>query len=501
MDYFYDGQIRRFLTQFMRIFVGFKYETGDGTQKTVPVMYGDLNKQVANIIKENSENKLPSVPRIACYITGLEMDTSRLSDPSFVSKLNVRARDYTFNSAGADPTYTGEQGGNFTVERLMPTPFTLSVKADIWTSNTDQKLQLLEQMLVLFNPSLEIQGSDNYVDWTSLTTVYLESTSFSSRTIPQGAAEDIDVCSLDFTIPIYISPPTKVKKLGIVRGIIANIFTEEGDVVDLSNLIYSNQNASGYSGVTVGGAGSATAQIVSNGNYPVLLFSANNGQQYDYTLTVVDPASAIRSLGLESKEFSNGKVLSWEAIFDQMGGKPAGSLVYFKQPNNFEIRGTMAIHPTEPNILLVTLDPEGIPTNTLITSAVGGTRGTIDAIIDPFNYNPIEKFGGANNIPVGTRFLMLETIGHADNVDGADGWKGSDGSTEANGSFVLEENSIVEWDGSSWEMIKTSATLDNPTYVTNLKTGIQYVWNGTEWLKSFEGEYSPGYWRFDLDPD
>ena len=278
------------------------------------------------------------------------------------------------------------------------------------------------------------------------------------------------------------------------------MFSESGDVVDISSLIYNNQNSSGYVSNVTGGAGNANALVTTNGLYPVILFSANNGQRYDYTLTVVDPASAVRKLGLESKEYSNGKVLSWDAIFDQMGGKPAGSMVYFKQPTGFELRGTMAVHPTEPNVLLITLDPEGIPSNTLITSAVGGTRGTIDAIVDPFNYNPVEKFGGANNIPVGTRFLMLESIGHADNEDGADGWKGSDGSTN-NGSFVIEENSIVEWDGSSWEMIKTQNTLDNPTYITNLKTGIQYTWNGEYWLKSFEGEYSPGYWRFDLDPD
>ena len=57
MDFFYDGQIRRYVTQFMRIFIGFKYQAGDGTQKSVPVMYGDLTRQVASIIKDNSENK------------------------------------------------------------------------------------------------------------------------------------------------------------------------------------------------------------------------------------------------------------------------------------------------------------------------------------------------------------------------------------------------------------------------------------------------------------
>ena len=32
-------------------------------------------------------------------------------------------------------------------------------------------------------------------------------------------------------------------------------------------------------------------------------------------------------------------------------------------------------------------------------------------------------------------------------------------------------------------------------YVTNATTGIQYKWTGTQWLKSFEGEYAPKSWR------
>ena len=92
MDYFYDGQIRRYVTQFMRIFMGFKYKTGDGTVRQIPVMYGDMTRQVAAIIKDNSENKMSTVPKIACYISGLEMDTTRLADASFVSKLNITER-------------------------------------------------------------------------------------------------------------------------------------------------------------------------------------------------------------------------------------------------------------------------------------------------------------------------------------------------------------------------------------------------------------------------
>jgi hypothetical protein len=117
------------------------------------------------------------------------------------------------------------------------------MKAEIWTSNTDQKLQLLEQILVLFNPSLEIQTTDNYVDWTSISVVDLSSINFSSRTIPQGTESDIDVCTLDFQTPIWISPPAKVKKMGIIKNIIMNVFGESGQLLGLEDLIFNGDGA------------------------------------------------------------------------------------------------------------------------------------------------------------------------------------------------------------------------------------------------------------------
>jgi hypothetical protein len=247
MDYFYDGQIRRYVTQFMRVFIGFKYKTGDGTIKHVPVTYGDMTRQVAAIIKENSENKLSSVPKISCYISGLEMDSTRLADASFVSKLNIRER--AWEEVDGQVEYQNYQGGGYTVERLMPTPFKLSMKADIWTSSTDQKLQLTEQILVLFNPSLEIQTTDNYIDWTSLSVIDLSSINFTSRSIPVGTESEIDVCSLEFKMPIYISPPAKVKKLGVIRNLVMNVFGETGDILSLDDLIYNDSVGGGRGGI------------------------------------------------------------------------------------------------------------------------------------------------------------------------------------------------------------------------------------------------------------
>jgi hypothetical protein len=492
MDYFYDGQLRRYVTQFMRIFIGFKYKAGDGEERQIPVLYGDLTRQVASIIRENSMNKLPTVPRMACYITGLEMDTTRLSDPTFVSKIHVRERKYT--DAGGTIEYQNAQGGNYTVERLMPTPYTLKMKADIWSSNTDQKLQILEQILVLFNPSLEIQTTDNYIDWTSLSAVYMTSTNFSSRTIPQGAESEIDICSLEFTMPVWITPPAKVKKLGIVQTIINNVFTEEGDIKDLESLIYNRQK--GTWGTTTN-------------RFRVLLFKSNTGNLRDgqYDVTVVDPSAAVLATGLNDISYKNGDPFDWNRLFEIQGGYKPGCEIWFEQPTGYEIRGTFVVNPLDPSILVASLDTDTFPSNTDIASSVNGldSRGTVDAIIDPYKFNPIETFGGQYLIPLGIRYLMLDDVNNSANVggnttfpptyayDGPDAWKNANGTDP-----VIKANSIIEWDGENWIELWDPATGTNPTYIQNIRTGIQYKWDGVQWLKSFEGEYAPGLWGFAL---
>jgi hypothetical protein len=539
MDFFYDGQIRRYVTQFMRVFMGFKYQAGDGTLKTVPVTYGDMTRQVATIIRENSENKMPSVPKISCYITGLEMDTSRLSDSSFVSKLNIRERAWENTPDGVE--YKNYQGGGYTVERLMPTPFKLKMKADIWTSNTDQKLQLTEQILVLFNPSLEIQTTDNYIDWTSLSVLNLSSLNFSSRTIPVGTESEIDICSLEFDMPIYISPPTKVKKLGVVRNLVMNVFAESGDVMSLDDLVYG---------------GDATARLPQvEGNWRVLLLKSSNGQANDYDLSIVSPSEVVEATGL-SVPSKQGDRIDWSKILDLYGGYVPGiSKIYFLQPDGSEIGGTFTVNEVDPTFMLVTIEDK--PSNTVIISETYPSgRTTIDAIVDPYKFNPKRpnKEESDQTIAAGTRYLVLDDVNNSSNngttidrptyynYDGPDAWKNSNGSDP-----VIHANTIVEWNGTEWidllpmwelstypvgsgivyatgeiviydgvaykanadisELDNTIIPSDNSKFTPtslifqNLKTGIQYRWaDGGQWYKSFEGEYASGYWRLALDP-
>jgi hypothetical protein len=142
-QYFYDAQIERFLAQFIRMVSGFQVEfgqdrTGRKTLQRVPVYWGDSSRQVQTIISNNSGGStLPVVPAMTVYINGINYDRDRVQEPNFVGKMSIRQR--AFNEATQE--YENRQGNAFSIERLMPVPFTIELKLDIWTSNTKQKLQ------------------------------------------------------------------------------------------------------------------------------------------------------------------------------------------------------------------------------------------------------------------------------------------------------------------------------------------------------------------------
>lgn len=469
MQHFYDGQIRRYITQMIRLMSNFSYKDGDGKLTQVPVMYGDITRQVGHIVRDNSENKIPSAPRIGVYITGLELDRDRLADASFVGKVHLRERDYD----ETNNEYLNTQGKNVTVERLMPTPYKLTVSADIWSTNTEQKLQIMEQILMLFNPSLEIQTTDNYIDWTSLSVVDLESVNFSSRSMPTGTESEIDVGSLTFTTPIYISPPVKVKKLGVITNIIMSMFNEDTGNVDLGATMpeLKRYNDEFGEGVFMEDKDGTTTRKDTAG----LAITAYN----DYDLLVLGNTAQLIHRGVVGNT-------NWNGFFEALPGTFRSGLSQLQLTRldiNQSVNGTVAVNPTDETTLIINWDEDTIPSDMVLTGSTGD-RNKIDYIIDPTNFNPTTIKSN------GVRVLLLGSIGSATNTDGADAWKNNDGT-----DFIASENDIVEWTGTKWQILFDSSTVSDIKFVTNLNTSIQYKWTGTEWVKSIEGEYRNGAWR------
>jgi len=468
MQHFYDGQIRRYLTQMMRILANFPVQDGKGVQKEVPVTYGDLTRQVANIIRENSENKLPSAPRIAVYLTGLELDKDRLTDSTYTRKTNIRERAYDDDNN----EYLNTQGKNYTVERLIPTPYMMRVNADIWTSNTDQKLQLLEQILVLFNPSLEMQTTDNFIDWTSITVVNLENVTWSNRSVPVGVDSEIDIATLTFSVPIYISPPTKVRKMGVITNIITSMFDESlGTIEDgVSAPILNAYDDVPRAGITENEFGrkaqSEAASEMANVNYNT------------YGAFLDGDAAQLYSNGIVGNK-------NWREIFEALPGQYAAdvSRIFFtSQENASTVTGTFTLSPFDEGKILINWDTDSFPSDSVIAG-----RTSIDYIINPTNFNP------SSIKTSGVRLLLLEDIGSDDATEFPVAWQNADTT-----GLVASANDIVEWDGAKWNIIFDASATTEITYTTNLNTSVQYRFNNGEWLLSIDGDYPVGTWRVEL---
>ena len=466
MDYFYDGQIRRYVAQFIQLMSDYAYKDSSGKLVQVPVRYGDMTRQVGQILKKNSENTIPSAPFISCYIKELEFDRERMQDPTFISKINVIEREFDSDTQ----QYQNTQGGNYTIERIMPSPYKLTLVADIWASNTEQKLQIFEQIAIFFTPSFEIQTTDNYVDWTSLSVVRLDDVDFSSRQIPQGVTEDIDIMSLTFETPVWITPPAKVKQLGVITKIISNIFSSS-----VKGTIASTYDQPGAAEVFSNISPDSTV-ITIPGNYSLLvlnnvgrLITANGaGDNIDIT--------------------SSNNTTSWLKILDVYPGqfKAGLSQLRFAQAGNNEVVAYISLDPSDEFAMRLNIDTDTVPSNTIIDN-----RGTIDAVINPETYNP-------TGVQAGTRYLILEDINNVPQYGEIDytgpvAWKNADSS-----DFQAFANDIIEWDGTKWVILFSSA--DNPAiiYITNSYTNTQYKWENGAWSKSYEGVYDQGLWRLIL---
>lgn len=450
-EFHYSGQIRRFLIQFSKIFSVWnvtkgKDPNGNDILVRVPIMYGNSSRQAASIIANNSASNLPSAPLFTYYISGLEYDQRRTQVPTFVDKMNVRQR--TFNEE--TQSYDSSQSQAFTIERLMPVPYTLRVTLDFWTTNEQQKLQMIEQLGTLFNPALEIQSTDNYVDWTSLSVVFQDGINYSSRSIPQGTSNAIDIFTWKFYMPIWLTTPAKLKKMGVVHKVIASIHegTTLQDMQDEDLLLGTRQKITPY-------------------GYKLLLLG--NQLQLLPANEPFNPSNA----SLE-QPVNPATDLYWSSLLNVYGTiRPGISQIWIQHPYmENEIVGTIVQNPTDDRFLIYNIDPDTLPQNTLTA---------IDAIINPQIVGPGSGLPAAVN---GTRYLLVDSIGHQG--DSSVAW----------GTLVANANDIVEYNATTdeWFVAFDSESATTVEFVTNTTTGIQYRYVDVEgqWMKSYEGFVEQG---------
>jgi hypothetical protein len=444
MDYFYDKQIRKYIVQFIRIFSDFKSQRGFGQDgsallRTVPVNYGDPSRIVAHIMKNNSENTINTVPFISVYITDMQMAPDRRTHQKHNVSAYVTEKEYDAELG----EYTDQPGERYEVKRHAPVPYNITINVDVWTSNSNQKFELLEQLLVLFNPHINLRTNDNPIDWSSLTYMEMTSLQWSGRSIPSGADDVIDVATLQFKIPVLINPPVQVKRQRMIHTIINKL-----DMLNDENLTLFNEKESFESQFT-------SYIIVTPGQLKAKL-------QGD-TVTMIDQNNTLDQL-------------NWQLLIEGYGEfQPGYSQIRFRRNNDVEddsndIIGTFSFNEQDPSKLLVTLDPDTIPNNTL---------GTIDDVI-----NPLESYPGDGDFAtpvVNQRYLITQDI-----------------SSQSLWQITAFANDIIIFDGTTWSVFFSSGDNQSIETVYDNQSDSQLEWDGTSWRKSYDGIYSPGYWRLYL---
>lgn len=455
MDFFYDNQIESYLLQFIRIFSDIKIqldpdENGVSVQKRVPIIYGDMSRMVAHIIKDNNQNTILPSPSMSATISGLKMNDARRADPKWVSYMNGTERH--FNKETGE--YDDKIGNKYTVFRYMPTPYDLEFTLDIMTPNTQTKLQILEQILTIFNPGLQLQHNDSVFDWTSIFEIKLTDITWSNKSFPITDAKE-DISTLKFNCQIWLSAPAKLKRQRIIEKIYANFYHGDIDAASSIDDVISNP---------------LLLRIIASSNDHTIDVSLNDENQVEITL--------LGRYGEEDIEKYN-----WDTLLQKVGSIiPGTTTLRLKINDDLEneeddVYGFVERHPSIKNKLLFTVDEDTLPDTTLVA---------IHRFIDA-----IKMYPGNNFLPppsLGQRYLLISdhTNGEEEAIVNSPVW----------GGLAANENDIIEYNGTGW-VVSFDSNNNSTQYIKNLIDGQHYKFNGSNWVYTYLGRYNLGYWSLE----
>lgn len=201
--YFYNRQIKRYIGVFMAVFAGLQVETGrrdDGETRvlSVPVVYGSKDRVVAGILASNTQNKPIRLPTMSVYLRNLELDQSRMKGSGYV------------RNTPHVPEGALLPDGVVNLKQRMPVPYNLDLELSIYTSNMEQHMQIVEQIIMMFDPSIQIERSDAVYDWAKNVMIELRSIDFDEN-YPAGTERRKIQTNMRFHMPIWIETPAEYR--------------------------------------------------------------------------------------------------------------------------------------------------------------------------------------------------------------------------------------------------------------------------------------------------
>lgn len=202
--YWYDHQFVKFLIQFMAIFEGMEVRIGKNDLNSqsdkiyIPIRRGNADRVVNNIISKGSTNTPLRLPLFSAEIVQIEKNEGRLKGREHIQ------RDVILPVGSEFPDDLQ------VVYKKTPTPYTLYFDLALFTSNDDHKFQILEQILTIFDPDIQIQSTDDVHHWNKISSLILDTVNLET-TYPYGQDQKIVVTTFSFSTVIYLQTPIEFK--------------------------------------------------------------------------------------------------------------------------------------------------------------------------------------------------------------------------------------------------------------------------------------------------
>lgn len=225
--FYYDRQIEKFIGQFMRIFSGLQYFTGEYDQsnemitKKIPIVYGTMDRTVAGILnKRESRFSHYKLPLISVAMTTL------------LPNVEQRRNKYHKDAISTE----GKTSDREVMERKIGKPLTMGFELNIIASSQVELFSIVEQILLIFNPRVTINFSSDAWDVDNTSEVALRQTQ-SEIQYPIGTDKLMVSFGMEFDMPVRLEYPRTVNDK-FMDEITKTIYTDtdEEDSVDASGI-------------------------------------------------------------------------------------------------------------------------------------------------------------------------------------------------------------------------------------------------------------------------
>ena len=210
--YFYHEILRKTVIGFGTLFndINIRHRDASGTSFSnlkVPLAYGPIQKFLARIQQQPDLNRevALTLPRLSFEMTGLQYDPSR--------------------KTGVTQTFLATQSGN-AKKVYMPVPYNVTFELNIISKLNDDSLQIIEQILPYFQPSLNITiNLISAIGEKKDVPVVMESITQNDQYEGGFDSRRLIIHTLRFTAKTYLFGPVAESTDGLIKRVDVDYYT------------------------------------------------------------------------------------------------------------------------------------------------------------------------------------------------------------------------------------------------------------------------------------